>query len=156
MNGLVRGEQILLLELEVGVGDHEIRARHVTPAEQLGEQQDRDRHAPDVRPAGDDEEIEIAGAFQVHVRDAARQRHHPRVGNRAEDGQQTPVALEERAAQRLAPPALGDQAGASGGKEEPVPVLDDVAAGSRSSDRSRESPRRSASIRSATVRADRG
>ena len=78
MNDLTRREQVLLFERERRIGEHEIGAGRFPPPHELRDQHDGDGDAPDVLSLRDDEEIEIAVALEIQVRDAARQRHHAR------------------------------------------------------------------------------
>src|SRR5262245_28669733 len=71
VNRLVRREEILLLELQMRIGNHEVRARHVAPSDQLRDQQHGDGDAPDVAAARDDEKVEIAGLAEIQMSDAA-------------------------------------------------------------------------------------
>ena len=116
---LAGGEQILLLEDEPGVGDDEVGADDSALPHQLRENQDSDRRAPDAAAARNDEQVEVAGPFEIQVRDAARQRHHPHVGECADELQEEPMSAEERAAARLATPSLLDEIGAALGEKNP-------------------------------------
>jgi len=74
VDDLAGGKQVRGLDGEVGVGEHEIRADRTAPAEQLGEQDDRDGGAPDLASARHDEQVEVAIPFEVQVGDAAGER----------------------------------------------------------------------------------
>ena len=129
MNDLVRGEQILLVEREVRIGNHEVRADDAAAAEKLRQEQDGERHGPYARAPRDDEQIEVALGFEIHVRDAARQRHEPRERNCRDETERETVPLQKRAAPRLAPPPFGDESGPARRKEESVAPVDDLLEG---------------------------
>src|SRR5207244_2690902 len=73
VDDLTGGKKILLIESQLSVRQDEVRAQRATTLQKLGQQDDHDRHAPDVLTAGHDKQIQIAAAFEVQVRDAARQ-----------------------------------------------------------------------------------
>src|SRR5262249_52598002 len=83
-----------------------------------------DGDQPDAPASSHDEEVEVAAAVQVEVRDAPRQRHHADERQRAHDLEQPAVILEKRAALRLAPAAFRDEIVPAAGKEKAVAAFD--------------------------------
>ena len=107
------------------VRDDEVGAEGPAPAEQLGEQHDGDGDAPDVAPSRHDEQVEIAGAIEVEVRDAARERDEAHEGQRATiSASSVPVSAQEGPAARFAPAPLGHERVASLREEEAVAERD--------------------------------
>ena len=137
------------LEREVRVGEDEVRADDAAPAQQLRQQQHRDRDGPDAAAARDDEQIEIAVGLEIQVGDAARQRDQPRERQRADQRAAAACWCEERAG--CAPRAgAARRPGRRGRSEKRIRRGSRrCAAAARCRRRRRESPTASARTRSA-------